>query len=105
MTTKMVVRPGDATASMVKEAWDEILGEVGKLDGDSRSTVESYEVDPDTLARASVDVKQDEGDFGITFLVIVGAPVAVHVLNSLWDDLVRPRLRSKFGVDGGPHVD
>ncbi len=105
MTTPLRVQPGDASARMVEEAWTEILLEMAELGSDARDTLERYKIDPEALAGASVQVKQQEGDFGITFLVIVGAPVTVHVLSSLWDDLVRPRLRKRFGVDGGPHVE
>jgi hypothetical protein len=105
MTEPLEIRPGDATADMVEAAWTEILREVGEEGSDARSTVERYGINPGTLSQASLSVSQQEGDFGITFLVIVGAPVAVHVLTSLWDDVVRPRLRAKYGVDGGLHVE
>jgi hypothetical protein len=105
MTSQLEVGAGSATADMVAQAWTEILSEVSDEGTDARLNVEHYGISPDVLASASVEVAQQERDFGITLLVIIGAPVTVHILNSLWDDMVRPRLRKKFKVDGGPVVE
>lgn len=102
MTSQLEVEAGGATADMAAQAWSEILNEVGHKGSDARLAVESYGIDPDGLAGASVEVTQQEGDFGISLLVAVGVPVTIHILESLWDDLVRPRLRKRFKVDGGP---
>ena len=51
------------------------------------------------MAAASVRVEQKENDFGATLLVTVAGAVTAHVLESLWDDFVRPRLRRRFKRD------
>jgi len=100
MTTTLNVNPGNATSEMVRDAWMDILERVGH-DADARKTVEAYGADPDTVARAEVDVEEVEGDFGLTLAISIGAPLAAHVLAGLWDDLVRPRIRDRFGKDAG----
>lgn len=104
MATLEVNQDG-TTPAMVEEAWQEVLAEVAQEGGETRASVESYGADPDALAGASLSVEQHERDFGATILVTIVAPVAVHVLNGLWDDHVRPRLRKKYGVDGGSPVE
>ncbi|HEY6780586.1 MAG TPA: hypothetical protein VI111_06495 [Thermoleophilaceae bacterium] len=90
---------------MVQETWAEILRELNDSNSDARASVDAYRVDPDVFSQHSLSVSEQEGDFGVTFLIAVGGPVAIHVLISMWDDLVRPRLRAKYGVDGGSHVE
>lgn len=102
MTSQIKVGMGGADPGVVTQAWTEVLDEVGQEGSEARATVERYEIGPDRFDGASVVVTQQEGDFGISLLIAVGVPVAIHVLESMWDDLVRPRLRDKFEVDGGP---
>ncbi len=105
MSSSIVVGPGDASVRTVELAWSEVLLEMSTPESAAQSAAHGLGIDPVSLTQAKVEVSQREGDLGVTFLVILGAPVAKHALVSLWDDLVRPRLRAKFGVDGGPHVD
>jgi hypothetical protein len=102
--TTLRVEPGDATNEMVRDAWTEVLEEIGRS-GDARKTVDAYGGDPDSLAAAKIKVEEVEGDFGLTLAISIGAPVAAHVLKGLWDDLVRPRIRSRWGKDAGEASD
>jgi hypothetical protein len=93
------VEPGGATASMIDEAWADVLSEIGTAGSAARELVAAHGADPDAMAAASVTVEQKENDFGATLLVTVVGAVTVHVLESLWDDFVRPRLRRRFKRD------
>jgi hypothetical protein len=100
--TTIRVEPGDATGQMVHDAWAEVLAEIGE-DGEARKTAEAYGADPNALATArdDVSVEPEEGDFGLSLVILIGAPFATDVLKGLWTDLVRPRIRDKFGKDAG----
>ena len=104
MATLEIEQDG-ATPAMVQEAWAEILSEMAEEGNEARASVERLGADPDELSGASLKVEQNEGDFGATILITGVAPVAVHVLNGLWDDHVRPRLRKRHDVDGGSRVE
>jgi hypothetical protein len=103
---ELKVDPGDATGQMVQEAWVEVLAEISE-DGEARKTAEAYGADPDALATArdDVSIKDEQGDFGLSLVILIGAPVATEALKGLWNDLVRPRIRDKFNRDAGPPRD
>lgn len=105
MSSSIVVEPGDASVRTVELAWSEVLLEMATPESAAQAAAHGLGIDPVPLAEAKIEVSQREGDSGVSFLVLLGAPIAKHVLVSLWDDLVRPRLRAKFDVDGGPPVE
>jgi hypothetical protein len=98
------VERADATEQLVREAWAEVLADIGREGSDARAFVSAAKVDADRLSAAELTVQEESGDFGATILVTIVAPVAVHILTSLWDDHVRPRLRDK-DVDGGQAIE
>jgi hypothetical protein len=104
VSARIVVRPGNATAHLVRRAWVEVLEEASKSDSPMRKEVVDLGIDPDILSKSSVEVSEDAGDFGATLVIAIAAPVAAHILKSLWDDQVRPRLRA-WNADVGPDVD
>ncbi len=104
MTTEIEFHPGEATGDMVRQAWIEVLGDLSTPGSEARVEAERLDVDVTALASASVEVDERDHDFGVTILVTIAAPVAVHALKTLWDDIVRPRIRSRFGVDAGDNV-
>jgi hypothetical protein len=105
MATTLEVRQGDATAGAIRDAWVEILAEIATPDSQARSAVVAQGTDPAALAAAPVDVEQRDGSIGLTLLIEIGAPVAAYILQTLWEDFVRPRLRERFGHDAGPAID
>jgi hypothetical protein len=105
MTGRIVVEAGDVGADDIRAAWAEILAEAARPDSSPRGLVEAHEADADELDGASVEVTPLDGDGGLTLVVAIGAPLATHVLISLWDDYVRPRIRKNTGEDAGDAKD
>jgi hypothetical protein len=105
MTATLEIRPGDAPASDVRDVWAEVLAEAASPDSPAHAAVAVRGADPSALAGAPVDVAQRDGSIGLTLLVEVVAPVTAFVLQTLWDDFVRPRLRDRFGYDPGSAIE
>lgn len=95
---------GSASAEQVREAWAQVLADAAAADGDVSRHLASLGTTPSALAETEVTVEERSGDLGATILVAVVGGVATHVLKSLWDDFVRPRLRARFSVDVGNEV-
>lgn len=104
MTTEIEFHPGEATGDIVRQAWMEVLAELSTPGSEARVEAERLDVDVTALTSASVEVHERDNDFGATILVSIAAPIALHALKTLWDDIVRPRIRSRFGVDAGDNV-
>jgi hypothetical protein len=92
---------GDATADMVLDVWTQVLAEANQPGSEVEGEIEGLSVAPQPLTPAAVKVGYQENDFGATILVTIAAPIAVHIVKSLWDDVVRWRLKKLFGVDVG----
>lgn len=105
MAATLEIRPGDATPSAIREVWAEVLAEAALPDSPAHAVVVAHGADPVAVAEASVDVEERDGSIGLTLLVEVVAPITVYVLQTLWDDFVRPRLRDRFGYDAGPAME
>lgn len=98
------VHRGDVSQAEVQTAWEAVLEEAALPESAARDVLEAHELDADSVATDSVEVKDADHDVGVSLLIVVGGPVAVHVLKSLWDDVVRPRLRRDTGRDAGPAI-
>jgi hypothetical protein len=99
------IRQGDVSAGAIREAWAEILAEVASPESEAHAAVVAQGADSAALAVAPLNIEEREGSIGLTLLIEVGAPVAVYVLKTLWEDFVRPRLRDKLRRDAGPAVE
>jgi len=99
MTAEIEFAAGDVTTDMVRGAWKEIIEELGAPGSEANAEVMRLGVDPHSISFDDVTVKEKSNDVGLTILVSIASPVVAHILKGLWDDLVRPRIRRKFGVD------
>jgi hypothetical protein len=95
---------GDATVDMVRSAWTEVLEEIKDSSTDAHAEAELLGADLGPLTVDNLVVEGNANDFGATIIVAFTVDVAVHVVVSLWDDFVRPRIQRRFGVDTGETV-
>jgi len=52
------------------------------------------------LAKARITVSKDAKGFGAVALVIViAAPVAAHIVEKFWDEVIWPRVKNRLGAD------
>jgi hypothetical protein len=103
MTYTIEVLPGNATCGEVHDACAAVVREVQQPGTSAHEFVAGCGVGADAQAQLTVRVDEVSRDFGATLLISIGGPVAVHVLKSLFDDFVRPRLRDD-GKDVGDDV-
>jgi hypothetical protein len=104
MPETLEVRPGDVSVSEIEDAWKDVIARAND-DEDLQSLLVEHGLRPDALSDASVKTAEVDGDGGLTIAIAIASPVAVHVLQSLWDDYVRPRLRESTRRDAGDVVD
>jgi hypothetical protein len=101
MAVRIEFLPGNATADMLQHVWTEVLAEITEPGSEARAEVQRLGGDPISGDDLSVIVEERSNDFGATFVVTIVAPLALHVLKGLFDDIVRPRIRQRYGVDVG----
>lgn len=104
MSFEVRVFPGNATASSVRAAWAETIAAAREPGTPERAVLDQAGDNPELAESLRVQVCEEAHDFGATFLITVLGAVAAHVLNELWDDFVRPRLRHEH-VDVGERVE
>lgn len=57
-------------------------------------------LEPSDMADAQAAVTADAKGFGpVVIVVAISVPVASHVVNKFWDDVIWPRIKSKLGAD------
>jgi hypothetical protein len=90
------------TPARPRDAWQEVLEELGTPGTEASIEAQRLGIGPDDLPVDAVTVEERDHDTGLTIAItfaIAIAPTLQHILNGLWDDLVRPRIRRKYGVD------
>jgi hypothetical protein len=101
MAGELEIAPGDATAHLIRESWADVLAEAGQPGSDIAAAVAGHGIDPEALSAATLAVDEESRDFGASILVAVTIEVSAHILKSLWDEFVHPRLQERFNVDAG----
>ena len=104
MTETLEVRPGGVSVSEIEDAWKDVIARAAQ-DDDLRAVLVEHGLDPAEFSHASVEAAEVDGDGGLTIAIAIASPVAVHILQSLWDDYVRPRLRARTERDAGDVVE
>lgn len=91
---------GAARVEDVERAASAILDELTNPDSAASGSAVGAGLEPDDLISATVRIERDGMGLTPTALVIViMAPVATHVLNKFWDDILRPRIDHMLGAD------
>jgi hypothetical protein len=77
-----------------------------RVDGsDVRRWCEEKAIPPDTVRALRFEFDRQAGDFGASLAVVVLGNLGAHIAKQLWDEQVRPRLRSEHGKDVGDASD
>jgi hypothetical protein len=92
---------GDATATEIQDVAREVLAEMREPGTEANAAARSAGLDPVALANARADVTDGEhGAEPILTTIIVGIAVSAgsKVAESLWKDVLWPRIRRRLGV-------
>jgi hypothetical protein len=93
-------RRGDASADKLQEVVDEVLAELSAPDSEAAQAARAAGLDGQELAQAKVEVT--EGQQGVepvltTILVGIIVSAGSKVAESLWKDVIWPRIRRRLG--------
>ena len=92
---------GDASADELQEVVDEILGQLATPDSDAAEAARTAGLEPATLSTLTVGVREGEqGAEPVLTTIVVGIAVGAgtKVADTLWDEILWPRLRRRLGV-------
>ena len=92
---------GDATATEIQDVAREVLAELRRPGTEANAAAQSAGLDPIALADARADVTDGEhGAEPILTTIVVGIAVSAgsKVAESLWKDVIWPRIRRRLGV-------
>jgi hypothetical protein len=96
--------PGAVRLDQIRAAISDILNEFADPTSELAAVAERVGIASEELAGGDVEVTQERKGFGAeTVLIIIGINAVgssvSHVVNKLWDEVIWPRLKAKFGAD------
>jgi hypothetical protein len=57
-------------------------------------------LDPADMSGAQVAVAKESKGFGpVAIVIAIAVPVAAHIVNKFWDDVIWPRIKDRLGAD------
>jgi hypothetical protein len=93
-------RRGDASATQLQSVVDEVLTELSSPDSEAARAARAAGLDVDDLAGTEVQVREgQQGVEPIATTIVVGIAVSIgsKVAESLWKDVLWPRIRRRLG--------
>jgi hypothetical protein len=104
--TKVALRfeSGAVRLDQLQAAISDVLDQIADSTSELAAEAERAGIAPAELAGSDVQVTQERKGFGAeAVLITIGISAAgssvSHVVNKLWDELIWPRLKAKFGAD------
>jgi hypothetical protein len=99
--TLKTFRRGDATAAEIQQAINEVLVELNEPHTEAANAARATGLTVEDLAGAAVEVR--EGEQGVepiltTILVGIAISAGGKVAESLWKDILWPRIRRRLGA-------
>jgi hypothetical protein len=97
----MTFRRGDTTAQELQQIVDEVLAELAEPDSEAARSARSAGVELGDLTGAQVLIREGEqGAEPILTTILVGIAISASskVAESLWNDILWPRLRRRLGA-------
>jgi hypothetical protein len=91
---------GDASADELQQVVDEVLAELSAPDSEARQAAQQAGIDAGELAGVEVSVREgQQGAEPVLTTILVGILVSAgsKVAESLWKDVIWPRIRKRLG--------
>jgi hypothetical protein len=101
VTSEQRYQRGDASAAQLQEVVDEVLEQLAEPDGDVCNSVRAAGLEPAELSGVRAEVREGEqGAEPVLTTIVVGIVVAAgsKVAETLWNEVIWPRLRRRLGV-------
>jgi hypothetical protein len=92
---------GDASAEQLQEVVDEVLEQLTQPDSEAARTARTAGLEPAGLSAVAVEIREGEqGAEPVLTTIVVGLAVSAgtKVAETLWEEVLWPRLRRRLGV-------
>jgi hypothetical protein len=77
-----------------------ILSELADPASEAAKSATDIGLNPADMAGAQVSVAKEAKGFGpVAIVIAIAVPVAAHIVNKFWDDVIWPRIKDKLGAD------
>jgi hypothetical protein len=91
---------GALTADSLEAEIASFMQELADPRSDVAQLAEAAGLQPERLSQATVKVTQTTKGFGpVAIVVMIVAPVASHLIDKFWDDVIWPTLKKRSGAD------
>ena len=99
-TLELEFQPGAVATATIQSAVSDVLLELADSHSEAHKAAVEADLNPTDFADTTVQIGTESKGFVISSIVIaIGAPVAAHVINKLWDDVIWPRIKDTHGAD------
>ncbi len=94
------LNPGAASAAQLEHEINAVLGMLADPDSEAALAARAANLDPEPLAQARATVRQDGmGYADVPIDVWIQGSIAIHIANTLWDQVILPRIKARLGHD------
>ena len=91
---------GAADAEGLEAEISLILQQLADPGSDAARSAIAAGLRPSDMTGARAIVRQEAKGFGpVVILVAIAVPVAAHIVNKFWDDVIWPHIRGSLGAD------
>ena len=91
---------GAAEAEDLEAEISSVLQELANPASDVARAAVAAGLSPSDLVGAHATVRQEGKGFGpVVILVAIAVPVAAHIVNKFWDDVIWPHISGSLGAD------
>jgi hypothetical protein len=91
---------GAAEAEDLEAEITSVLLDLADPNSEATGLARAAGLNPDDLAGAEARVTKEAKGFGpVVILVAIAVPVASHIINQFWDDVIWPRIKGTLGAD------
>jgi hypothetical protein len=97
---------GSAEAEDLQAEVASVLHDLADPNSEVSGLARAAGLNPEDVADAEVTVTKEAKGFGpVVILVAIAVPVAAHIVNQFWDDVIWPRIKGALGADAVGKID
>jgi hypothetical protein len=91
---------GKGNAEDIEAEISSIVAELADPASEAAQSAANAGLNPADMSGARVDVAKEGKGFGpVAIVIAIAVPVAAHIVNKFWDDVIWPRIKDKLGAD------
>lgn len=84
----------------LEEEISSILREISDPASDAANAALAANLNPSDMSGAHTSVTEEDKGFGpVAILIAITVPVAAHIINKFWDEVIWPQIKGRLGAD------